>query len=71
MIKRILLEFEGDVPGYPILQVDNLSNAVLEVLKITESGESVLFSPGGTSYDAFLNFEERGKLFKQLVESIQ
>jgi len=71
MIKRVLLEFEGGVPGYPILQVDNLSNAVLEASKITKSGESVLFSPGGTSYDAFLDFEERGKLFKQLVESIQ
>ena len=71
MIKRVLLEFEGDVPSYPILQVDNLSNAVLEASEISKSGESVLFSPGGTSYDAFLDFEERGKLFKQLVESIQ
>jgi len=71
MIKRVLLEFENDMPDYPILQVDNLSNAVLEASKITKSGESVLFSPGGTSYDAFLDFEERGELFKQLVESIK
>ena len=71
MIQKVLLEFEDNMPDYPISQVENLSNAVFEASTITKSGESVLFSPGGTSYDAFLDFEERGNLFKQLVESIQ
>jgi UDP-N-acetylmuramoylalanine--D-glutamate ligase len=71
MIKRVLLEFEGEAPDYPISQVNDLRDAVLKASKIAEGDDSVLLSPGGTSYDAFLNFEERGKLFKQLVEAIQ
>jgi len=71
MIKKVLLEFEGDVPKYPVSQVNDLRNAVIEASKIAEVDDSVLLSPGGTSYDEFLNFEERGKLFKQLVEAIQ
>ena len=71
MIKKVLLEFEGDAPKYHISQVNDLRDAVSEASKIAESDDSVLLSPGGTSYDAFLNFEERGNLFKQLVEAIQ
>ena len=71
MIKKVLLEFEGNAPEYPISQVNDLRDAVLEASKIAEGDDSVLLSPGGTSYDAFLNFEERGRLFKQLVEAIQ
>ena len=71
MIKKVLLEFENDAPEYPISQVNDLRDAVLEASKIAKNDDSVLLSPGGTSYDAFLNFEERGNLFKQLVEAIQ
>ncbi len=71
MIKKVLLEFEEDAPEYPISQVNDLRDAILEASKIAEGDDSVLLSPGGTSYDAFLNFEERGNLFKQLVEAIQ
>ena len=34
------------------------------------SGDIVLLSPGGTSFDAFDNFEERGRLFRQLVNEL-
>jgi UDP-N-acetylmuramoylalanine--D-glutamate ligase len=71
MIKKVLLDFENDAPEYPISQVNDLRDAVLEASKIADRDSAVLLSPGGTSYDAFLNFEERGNLFKQLVEEIQ
>jgi len=30
----------------------------------------VLFSPGGTSYDEFKDFEERGERFRQWVKAL-
>ena len=71
MIHKTLFEFEENSPEYPIVLVDTLDNAVLEASKIARKNDSVLLSPGGTSYDAFLDFEERGNLFRKLVEAIQ
>ena len=34
-------------------------------------GQVVLFSPGGTSYDAFHDYEERGRAFKELVKAFK
>lgn len=71
MIKEVLLEFEGDAPKYPIFQANNLSNAVKKASMVADFNDSVLLSPGGTSFDEFPNFEERGNLFKKLVEEAQ
>jgi UDP-N-acetylmuramoylalanine--D-glutamate ligase len=37
---------------------------------LVEPGDVVLLSPGGTSFDEFTDFEERGICFKQLVMSL-
>ena len=33
-------------------------------------GEAVVLSPASTSFDMFKNFEERGNLFKELVNNL-
>jgi len=33
-------------------------------------GQIVLFAPGGTSFDAFADYEERGLVFKRLVKEL-
>jgi UDP-N-acetylmuramoylalanine--D-glutamate ligase len=47
-----------------------LEEAVSEAARGARSGEVVLLSPGGTSYDAFRDFAERGDRFKDLVEAL-
>ena len=45
----------------------SMHEAVLSASNLSKPGEVVLFSPGGTSFDEFLDFEERGERFKQWV----
>jgi UDP-N-acetylmuramoylalanine--D-glutamate ligase len=48
----------------------SLEEAVAAASKIVQEGDVVLLAPGGTSYDAFKDFEERGELYKELVMAL-
>ncbi|NTU65791.1 MAG: UDP-N-acetylmuramoyl-L-alanine--D-glutamate ligase, partial [Chloroflexi bacterium] len=50
-----------------IHHVKTLEEAVATAVHVARSGEAVLLSPGGTSYDAFQDFAERGDKFQELV----
>ncbi|MFK7801152.1 MAG: UDP-N-acetylmuramoyl-L-alanine--D-glutamate ligase, partial [Anaerolineae bacterium] len=50
-----------------VMQAADLEEAVGHAKRLAGAGDVVLLSPGGTSYDAFKDFEERGALFKRLV----
>jgi UDP-N-acetylmuramoylalanine--D-glutamate ligase len=51
-------------------QVATLDEAVAIAAQIARSGEVVLLSPGGTSFDAFKDFAERGDRFQELVRGL-
>ena len=55
-------------PNYS--QVKTIEEAVELAAETAVSGDVVLLSPGGTSYDAFYDFVERGELFRQLVNEL-
>lgn len=48
----------------------NLKEAVWTAAEIVESGDVVLLSPGGTSFDEFRDFEERGEAFRKCVSEL-
>lgn len=48
----------------------SLQEAVQKAAELAQDGDSVLLSPGGTSYDAFKDFEERGECFRQWVNAL-
>ncbi|ESP62963.1 UDP-N-acetylmuramoylalanine--D-glutamate ligase [Smithella sp. ME-1] len=50
---------------------NHLQDAVITASKIAEPGDIVLLSPGGTSYDEFKDFEERGEKFQSWVQHLQ
>ena len=52
------------------LRVATLEEAVAAATEIVRPGDVVLLSPGGTSFDAYPNFESRGERFRQLVRAI-
>jgi len=47
-----------------------LHEAVVKAAEVAESGDVVLLSPGGTSYDEFKDFAERGERFKLWVQEL-
>lgn len=47
--------------------VRDLAEAVQEAALAGRPGDTVLLSPGCSSFDMFRNYEERGRLFKELV----
>jgi len=48
-------------------ECDQLKDAVLTAKNSAVKGDCVLLSPMCASFDMFLNFEERGKVFKEIV----
>lgn len=53
-----------------IIKCESLEDAVAEASRLVEPGDVVLLSPGGTSFDEFKDFEERGKCFDRLVKDL-
>jgi UDP-N-acetylmuramoylalanine--D-glutamate ligase len=55
---------------YSVDRCDNLEKAVQTAAKIVEPGDVVLLSPGGTSFDEFRDFAERGEWFRKWVKML-
>ena len=59
-----------DQRPYTIDRCAGLEEAVQKAAERVEPGDVVLLSPGGTSFDEFVDFEERGKRFTQWVKEL-
>ena len=56
--------------GSKLMRVNGLHEAVIKAAEIAESGDVVLLSPGGTSFDEFKDFAERGERFREWVQAL-
>ncbi|NWG08137.1 MAG: UDP-N-acetylmuramoyl-L-alanine--D-glutamate ligase [Chloroflexi bacterium] len=55
---------------FTVARANGLQEAVLKAAEVAESGDVVLLSPGGTSFDEFKDFEERGERFRTWVQEL-
>jgi UDP-N-acetylmuramoylalanine--D-glutamate ligase len=53
-----------------VIRADGLHEAVLKAAEVAEPGDVVLLSPGGTSFDEFKDFAERGERFRAWVQEL-
>lgn len=53
-----------------IIHANDMNEAVQAAFKNSKSGDIILLSPACTSFDSYKNFEERGKDFKKIVNSL-
>ena len=71
IIKKYIDDMKFDQLNFSMDICEDLQEAIQVANQISEPGDVVLLSPGGTSYDAFKDFEERGEKFKQWVLQLQ
>ncbi len=55
---------------FTLSRANGLHEAVLQAAEVAEPGDVVLLSPGGTSFDEFKDFEERGERFRTWVQEL-
>jgi len=60
----------GLVDSIVLCSAPTLDEAVAVAARLSRPGEVVLLSPGGTSFDAFEDFEARGRRFRELVMAL-
>ncbi|MSR69039.1 MAG: UDP-N-acetylmuramoyl-L-alanine--D-glutamate ligase [Phycisphaerales bacterium] len=53
----------------PAMRFESLTRAVEEAFSRAKAGDILLLSPGCASWDQFINYEERGRLFVNLVRA--
>ena len=75
-VKRVILFGELAEPlaarlsGVAVSRVDTLAEAVYSAQAEAVAGDIVLLSPGGTSFDSYADFAERGEHFRLLVTDL-
>jgi UDP-N-acetylmuramoylalanine--D-glutamate ligase len=57
-------------PRFTLARTVSLHEAVLKAAEVAEAGDVVLLSPGGTSFDEFKDFAERGERFREWVQEL-
>jgi UDP-N-acetylmuramoylalanine--D-glutamate ligase len=54
----------------PLIHSGTLAAAIQEAYRSADPGDTVLLAPACASYDQFENFEQRGRVFKELVNAL-
>ena len=71
LIERALAQLDARCGQAPAVHhAQSLEHAVQLARQLAQPGQVVLFSPGGTSFDAFRDYAERGETFKRLVHGL-
>ena len=70
LIGKIAGQLAEQLEGLPLIQCGTLDAAVTLAAANAVDGAVVLLSPGTASYDQYQNYEQRGRAFVELVNSI-
>src|SRR5687767_458608 len=69
-IQKTITHLGLDAKRFTVARTEHLHEAVLKAADVAESGDVVLLAPGGTSFDEFKDFAERGERFRTWVQEL-
>lgn len=69
-IKELIIQKMAQKETLSILTPNTFKEAFQQANALAASGDIVLLSPACASYDMFLNYEERGRQFKTMVQAL-
>jgi UDP-N-acetylmuramoylalanine--D-glutamate ligase len=64
-------KIESQIMGVPVSSSATLDNAVRHASELATPGEVVLLAPACASFDQFVSYEHRGRVFKDLVRQLE
>jgi UDP-N-acetylmuramoylalanine--D-glutamate ligase len=64
------VKIESQIKGAEIVHAETLDNAIRRANAVAQPGDVVLLAPACASFDQFKNYEQRGKMFKEIVHGL-
>ena len=63
-------KIESQIKGPEVVHAETLENAIRKANAVAQPGDVVLLAPACASFDQFKNYEQRGKMFKEIVRGL-
>jgi UDP-N-acetylmuramoylalanine--D-glutamate ligase len=63
-------KIESQIKGPEVVHAETLENALRRANAVAQQGDIVLLAPACASFDQFKSYEHRGKVFKQIVQTL-
>jgi UDP-N-acetylmuramoylalanine--D-glutamate ligase len=63
-------KIESQIKGVEVVRAETLDSAIRKANALAEAGDVVLLAPACASFDQFKNYEHRGRVFKEVVQSL-
>jgi len=63
-------KIESQIKGVEVVQAETLENALRKANAVAKAGDVVLLAPACASFDQFKNYEQRGRVFKEIVRGL-
>jgi UDP-N-acetylmuramoylalanine--D-glutamate ligase len=63
-------KIESQIKDVEVVHAETLESALRRANAVAQAGDVVLLAPACASFDQFKNYEERGRVFKEIVQSL-
>jgi UDP-N-acetylmuramoylalanine--D-glutamate ligase len=63
-------KIESQIKGPEVVHAETLENAIRKANAVAQTGDVILLAPACASFDQFKSYEHRGRIFKEIVQTL-